>query len=180
MSLLTSEGEAGDTEPGWVTFVNPSTGRSLRLPAHTKEEEAGRWSGPGAWTAQDDLLDEQAQRIIAGISDRPFVAAQDRGAMWRRRRLQGWGPASLTLSGGHQSSAAPQLDSVVPALPALTAATRGPLGRHTTMTFPGPSKLPPPRPRVRAQWRNRLQGLYRGALLTFGLVTLMALLMGGD
>ena len=34
-----------DTKSGeqWVTFVNCSTGRTFRLPAHTEAEKAGQW-----------------------------------------------------------------------------------------------------------------------------------------
>ena len=40
----------------WVTFFNPSTGNTLRLPRHTEEEAEERWRPPGAWTSLDDLL----------------------------------------------------------------------------------------------------------------------------
>ena len=92
-------GEEGEEEEV-VTFSSPSTGRMVRLPRHTEEEEerwraptwawtsqddllsteslpsppqgSERWRGPGAWTSEDDLLSVDALRIVADII-RPVV-----------------------------------------------------------------------------------------------------------
>ena len=94
-------GEGGEEEEVVVTFSSPSTGKMVRLPRHTEEEEAEerwrappwawtsqddllsteslpspwdteRWRGPGAWTSEDDLLSVDALRIVADII-RPVV-----------------------------------------------------------------------------------------------------------
>lgn len=186
---VASDGEGRFTEK-WVTFVNRSTGSSVRLPAHTKEEAEGRWSGPGAWTAEDDALDDQALKIIDGISCRPFKAAQERSDIRRSRKQQQWRPVAFILPDDKQSPAMPQLDSAVPAdhlLPAFSsrsAPTRDLEGRKVTLISGRSSKLPPPprqtNGRVETPLRNRPQGPSRLVLLTFGLVILMVLLTRGD
>ena len=50
-----------------VTFVDGSTGRTLRLPVHTNSEEDGRWRGPGAWTSDDDELEEEDLEILNSL-----------------------------------------------------------------------------------------------------------------
>ena len=76
--------EDGDTESEkqWVTFVNPSSGRTSSLPAHTEAEKADRWRGLGAWTSEDDLLDDQALKIIHGIAARPRRRYRNKNSMF--------------------------------------------------------------------------------------------------
>ena len=58
-----------------VDNVNKSSGATFSLPAHTQAEEA-RWRGPGAWTSEDDLLDDKALEIIASIKSKPHSNMQ--------------------------------------------------------------------------------------------------------
>lgn len=52
----------------FVTSVNTTTGRTLRLPAHNKTLESGGWQVPGAWTDDDDKLDEEDLKILSSLS----------------------------------------------------------------------------------------------------------------
>lgn len=71
------ESEEGEEDSGtigqWVTFLNSCTGKTLTLPAHNEAETPGRWCSPGAWTSDDDVLDDQALTIISGINMFPSL-----------------------------------------------------------------------------------------------------------
>ncbi|MPC75383.1 hypothetical protein E2C01_069769 [Portunus trituberculatus] len=106
-SCVGDDSEADDGE--WVTFVNPSTGRTLRLPRHIEEEAVERWRapwvwtslddllsldnvlspwgtekwrGPGAWTSEDDLLSVRALRILEGIQPVVKKVQLPEGPQW--------------------------------------------------------------------------------------------------
>ena len=52
-TCLEEDGEEADGE--WITFLNPTTGITLRLPRHTEEKSIERCRGTGAWISKDDL-----------------------------------------------------------------------------------------------------------------------------
>lgn len=147
-------GEDADFSGSWVTFVNPSTGRTLRLPAHT--ENTDRWRGPGAWTSDDDELDDEARQIIAGIGRQPCAKERRR---WRREDSEVpclRSPATTSVPHARPSSAAVpastdlhqhelfgSLTQTSPACPHL--ATLIPSGREDLLpAFPS-EPSPPPR-----------------------------------
>ncbi|MPC85145.1 hypothetical protein E2C01_079907 [Portunus trituberculatus] len=118
---VTSGGEGGDGD--WVTFFNTSTGKTLRLPHHTKEKAAERWRGPGAWTSEDDLLSVRALRIVEGIQPVMKRMRLPEGPHWWEMASVGTAAAAATAERAEQqdTSLLPP-DWSLPAFPGITAA----------------------------------------------------------
>lgn len=65
----------------FATFHNAIIGRTIRLPVHDKTECNG-WHGPGAWTEDDDRLDEEDLKIFSSLS-RPTSCRKE----WQSRTV---------------------------------------------------------------------------------------------
>ena len=46
---------------------------TVRLPAHDKPEISSTWRCPGAWTSEEDLLDDQELGILNQTDSRSLV-----------------------------------------------------------------------------------------------------------
>ena len=93
---VAEDSDGADEE--WVTFFNPSTGKTLRLPRHTEEEEAARWRCPGAWTSEDDLLCPRALRIVEAIQPAVKRTQLPEGPHWWELGSTGTAAPSVTSS----------------------------------------------------------------------------------
>ena len=126
------DGEAADEE--WVTFFNPSIGKTLRLPRHTEEEAAERWRFRGAWTSWDDRLSPRALRIVEDIQPVVKRMRLPEGPHW-------WEQCSAERAEQQQDTSLPlpPPDWNLPAFPACAAAPC-----HRGMSEAGASKVPLP------------------------------------
>lgn len=127
---MESEEDSEDVGPGgnWVVFPNPSTGVTLRLPAHNPAD-FHRWGGPGAWTCDIDALDKEARQCIAVIGRQP------RPKKWRRWR--------------REDSQVPCLRGPTPHDRPSSANVAGPPGHLQLVIFDSLTQSPPAPPQPR-------------------------------
>ena len=131
---VAGDGEGADEE--WVTFVNPSTGKTLLLPRHTEEEAAGRWRDRGAWTSYDDRLSPRALRIVQDIQPVVQRMRLPEGPHW-------WEQCSAEPAAAEQQDTSlPPPDWGLESLPAFPACTAEPC--HRGMSEAGVPEVPLP------------------------------------